>query len=391
MSDPAGSLDIQLRRSPEGLVCNISSTRPTRAARAFVGRSPDETASRLPLLFSICARAQAGACVKALEQAMRRMPSARAQIRREAAIAAETIREHLWRMLLDWPALIGEPPMRDDMAAVLALSNRILTHLDPSGELFRPGVETSAAVSPRLHVLVGDLRDLLTRQLFRMPPEVWLIEITDADAFEHWCRQGDTPASRLLRSLLDAGEASLGRTSVAALPEIPDAELITRLSGSDSADFISRPTWHGQPCETSPFTRALATPLIDALIESHGRGLLPRLAAQLLDVAMHMQLLTLDMDTTRCVQDPPLHSAEGVGLGRSGAARGLLVHLVHVENDRVGDYRILAPTEWNFHPQGVVAEGLAALPIGSETAVRRQAALLITAIDPCVGFSITLS
>jgi uptake hydrogenase large subunit len=178
---------------------------------------------------------------------------------------------------------------------------------------------------------------------------------------------------------------------VAALPEIPDAELITRMSASDSADFISRPTWHGQPCETSPFTRALATPLIDALIESHGRGLLPRLAAQLLDVAMHMQLLALEPETTRRVQEPPPHSAEGVGLGRSGAARGLLVHLVRVENDRVGDYRILAPTEWNFHPQGVVAQGLAALPVGSETAVRRQAALLITAIDPCVGFSITLS
>ncbi|WP_373507775.1 nickel-dependent hydrogenase large subunit, partial [Thiocapsa sp.] len=84
-----------------------------------------------------------------------------------------------------------------------------------------------------------------------------------------------------------------------------------------------------------------------------------------------------------------LASASGIGLGRVFAARGLLAHLVRVEDGRVRDYRILAPTEWNFHPRGVVARALESLPPGPEEQLRRQAELLITAIDPCVAFTLT--
>ena len=64
-------------------------------------------------------------------------------------------------------------------------------------------------------------------------------------------------------------------------------------------------------------------------------------------------------------QGPPLSGtslADGVGLGQVQAARGLLVHRVAIRAGRVADYRILAPTEWNFHPQGAAALGLATLP-----------------------------
>ena len=48
--------------------------------------------------------------------------------------------------------------------------------------------------------------------------------------------------------------------------------------------------------------------------------------------------------------------------------------------------RILAPTEWNFHPQGAIARALAGLDGSDDNALRRQAALLIEAVDPCVGY-----
>jgi len=390
MSDPAGSLDIHLRRSASGLVCAIGSTRPIGAASAFIGLSPAEAAERLPLLYAICARAQAGACACALEQAQGVVPSATTRIRRQAAIAAETIREHLWRILLDWPALLGETPDRSGMAAVLGLSNRVLGLLDPAGDLFEPGAE-SAAASPQLGALVADLTELLTRRIYGASPESWLSEVAEASAFERWCRVSDTRAARLLRSLLDSGEASLGQTPVAPLPGMPDEELISCLSGSAAADFIARPTWRGHPCETSPFTRRLAMPLIASLVERHGPGLLPRLAAQLVEVAVRLRRLT--PDPAGPDPDPPARpaGAAGLGLGRAPAARGQLVHLVRVDGGRVRDYRILAPTEWNFHPRGLVAQGLVALSGSSDTALRRQAELLITAIDPCVAFALTLS
>lgn len=391
MSDPAGSLDIRLQRGPGGLVCTIASTRPLGTACAFVGLSPAQTAARLPLVYSICSRAQAVACLRALEQAQGLVPSTSVAARREAAIAAETIREHLWRILLDWPALMGESPDRAAMAAVLALSNRALEQLDPGADLFEPGAQSGADGAPRLVELVADLNELLARQVFGRAPEAWLRQVAEASAFERWCRDTDTGAARLLRSLLDSGEASLGQTRVAPLPGIPDAELIASLAGGGAADFIARPTWAGHPCETSPFTRRLAEPLIRSLMGHHGPGLLARLAAQLVEVAMRLRCLAPGPASPVPGQPEPPPRSTGLGLGRAGAARGLLIHLARVDGGRVRDYRILAPTEWNFHPGGLVAQALTALSGGSETALRRQAELLITAVDPCVAFALRVS
>lgn len=391
MSDPAGSLNIHLRRSPAGLLCTIDSTRPVSAAAVFVGRTPEETAARLPLLFSVCSRAQAGACAGAFEQALGVTPSPCSRLRRAVTIATETSREHLWRILLDWPHLLGEPAERETMASVLALSNRIQSHLDPKGELFRVGGDASDILPPRVTQLAAELTDLLSRQVFGMSPAAWASEITNGAALEHWCTATTTGAARLLRSVFEADETRLGQTTVTELPEIPDAELIARLTGATAADFIARPTWEGQPRETSPFTRTLAIALIQSLIERHGRGLLARLAAQLLEVATALSWLSLDPGTRDHGTEGTAPAPDGIGLGRAQAARGQLIHLVRVTAGRVRDYRILAPTEWNFHPQGVVAQGLTALPPTSEAALRRQANLLITAIDPCVAFELQVS
>ena len=70
------------------------------------------------------------------------------------------------------------------------------------------------------------------------------------------------------------------------------------------------------------------------------------------------------------------------------AARGLLAHGVMLDGSgKIARYRILAPTEWNFHPQGVVASSLAVLDGDKET-VEAQARQLIHAIDPCVGYAL---
>lgn len=396
MADPSGNIEIQLQRSPDGLVCTIRSTRPVHSAAVFVGRTPEETVTRLPLLFSVCARAQAAACAAALEQALEVASSAGVRHRRAAAIATETVREHLWRILLDWPVVLGELPMREQMAAVLAVSNRLLARIDPAGDLFRPGIEPSPDDSWRPaaglpDALLASLVDLVARHVFGIAPDVWLERIDDAAGFEHWCRATDTPAARLLRSILDADEGALGHSRVTPLPQIPDAQLIDALTGSDASGLIARPTWQGQVCETSPFTRGCDTALLQSLMTRYGSGLLPRLAAQLKEVATRLALLADESTAGPGADSAPTPGDRGIGLGRADAARGLLVHLAQVDQGLISDYRILAPTEWNFHPDGVVAQALSSLPLGSETALRRQAALLITAIDPCVAYELRLS
>lgn len=72
-------------------------------------------------------------------------------------------------------------------------------------------------------------------------------------------------------------------------------------------------------------------------------------------------------------------------------ARGLLVHQVEVdpEAQRVLACRVVAPTEWNFHPQGEVAQRLARLdPELPDCAIARRVNLLVAAFDPCVPFAI---
>ena len=79
----------------------------------------------------------------------------------------------------------------------------------------------------------------------------------------------------------------------------------------------------------------------------------------------------------------------GVGIAQVEAARGLLIHRVAVAGERVRDYRILAPTEWNFHPRGAVALGLSVLPTADERTLSHLAGLFATAVDPCVEYDVT--
>ncbi|MBC7860055.1 MAG: nickel-dependent hydrogenase large subunit, partial [Burkholderiaceae bacterium] len=101
--------------------------------------------------------------------------------------------------------------------------------------------------------------------------------------------------------------------------------------------------------------------------------------------------------------DKPLLSAGALTLGPGEAlawsemARGLLLHRVRLEPGRaeasVADYKIVAPTEWNFHPRGAVASILAQLPATAEDAAqmalqKRRISVLAAAFDPCVSYEI---
>jgi coenzyme F420-reducing hydrogenase alpha subunit len=55
----------------------------------------------------------------------------------------------------------------------------------------------------------------------------------------------------------------------------------------------------------------------------------------------------------------------------------------------ISDYQVIAPTEWNLHPHGALAQGLAKMSAG-DPRTRRRAELLIAAFDPCIGFTLEL-
>lgn len=96
--------------------------------------------------------------------------------------------------------------------------------------------------------------------------------------------------------------------------------------------------------------------------------------------------------TPSTVDSTPKNIGEiGSGIGRAQAARGELIHHVKIDEKEgkeiIKKYQILAPTEWNFHPEGVVAASLKTLNMKSPT-IFEEATLIIGAIDPCVAYNL---
>jgi Ni,Fe-hydrogenase I large subunit len=76
---------------------------------------------------------------------------------------------------------------------------------------------------------------------------------------------------------------------------------------------------------------------------------------------------------------------QGQAIAWCEMARGLLLHWVQLDpQGRVEDYRVLAPTEWNFHADGALAHALTALPAHDTAA----AWCLAAAYDPCVDCTV---
>jgi len=212
----------------------------------------------------------------------------------------------------------------------------------------------------------------------------------EAESFHRWLDEGATPAARLLARIRAQGLGRLGDVPVAALPEIPADLLHRRLGQADAEEFVAAPEWLDSPRESNCLTRQIAHPLVRSLEPHYGNGLMTRMAARLTELAGLprdlLERLRRLGELPGGSERPGTGSAEGVGLGTVEAARGRLFHRAILEGGRVGRYQILAPTEWNFHPRGVVAQGLLGLPLGDAAELRRQATLLISAIDPCVGY-----
>ncbi len=397
MTDLSGRLQIHLHRRPGGLAVTIASSRLVGASRVFIGKSPAETAAMLPSLFSICATAQAAACVSACEMALGQTPSDTFARARELLVDVETAREHLWRLLLDWPGFLGEEPRGLAMARVMGACSQLRSALAAGGDPLMLGNPCPQPDLKAAAAALAALTDVATEQALGQAPIDWLAATPTASALQLWALATDTAAARLLRQVASQGWGTLGPSAVPALPPLSATELGVRMGGSVADAFIATPLWAGAPAESSPYTRQLGQALVADLTRQQGNGLLTRLTVQLVELAtilggLPARLATLEADGggSRGQADsgaPERHLSlaaslpEGVGLAQVQAARGLLVHRV----------RILAPTEWNFHPQGAAALGLATLPAeADDRTLLRIAGLFVTALDPCVAYDVRI-
>lgn len=384
-----GRLTIDLRRGADGAGhATIASSRPFGIARAFAGQRAADAVRTLPLLFSVCGQAQGAAAAQACERAIGVTADRDTLLVRQLLVAIETLREHLVRAIMDWPRFLGAEPQTADMLRAMRTCIQAARTLDPSA--------SALAISARVQcdraqaeAVVAGMVPIIEELVLGESIDDWRDRHTAA-GLEAWAEAGMTTSQRLVRSVIARGWAAAGRADVRFLEDLDDDELAERLLGPHGELFVAAPTWEGKPRETSALSRQSASLLVADLADRNGFALLTRIAARLVEMAdlprQMTEMLNDGDDAGNGAGAQAARGGSGRGVAQVEAARGRLVHGVELEREIVRRYAILAPTEWNFHPRGSVAQGLADIAACKQGA-RAIADLFVTAVDPCVGYA----
>ncbi|WP_177431553.1 HoxV [Pseudomonas huaxiensis] len=329
----AGSLRVRPGQRPA-----LIGGRPPLAGRLLRGQPAQAAVQRLPLLYSLCGQAHRLTAELALRAAVEGDVEPSGEARR--ILQGENRREHLRHILLDWPRLLADVA-RD-------------TSMSP------PGLDMQIDAW-----FEGSAADWL--QHWHADPRQALLD---------WSARGRHAVARLLHGCRERAEALL--LPLDALPNDRASLLAIGASLAEREDFLSTPELTGAPRETGAWSRAG-----DTGAQRYDSAWL-RLGARLAD------LVELSQAQPRALALGAITLGDGQALAWSETARGLLLHRVDLdltaEDQRIYDYQVLAPTEWNLHPRGTLARALEALP--DDGNAQRQAELLLAVFDPCLAYQL---
>lgn len=381
MAVPDGIRIVLTRAGDRVLRADIGSTRLAVADRLFSGKAPADILPMVALLFSLCGTAQAVAGLGAVEQAASRPAPAAHDDARALLVLAELVAEHGLALARDWPILAGQPPRLDAAKAMRTAQRALVAALYPDGDWLTIGggrlAPDHAALTARLAAMRAAIDAAVDHPV---------AALATADGFNRWL--DGAGALSLPGFVAGHGWQALGAVPFAPLPADGPDDLADRLAADTDGHFLNRPDWRGEHGETGPLARHHRHPLVAALLATHGAGLLTRLAARLVAVANALDHL----DHLAATLPPGAGAggglADGAGLATVQTARGLLVHRVELAGGRIARYQILAPTEWNFHPDGPLAAALTGLAVDDTLDLRAR--LLVQAFDPCVTCTVDM-
>ena len=335
----------------------IASSRPLRLTALFAGKTPEEALALVSSLYSVCGVAQKAAALSALEAALGMETPEEVQRARGLAVWAETAREHILRIAMDW----GDGKPSTSLPSIVAMPGAIVKAL---GGAFALGGQCQLE-REKIEDQIGFLQAYLEKEILGSN---WL------NGVEGWIAARETPMAERIDQIKARGWGGLGgQAEVDPLPSMEAGVLAERFA---DPDFVAQPDWRGRVCETTALTRTGV----------QGRGLQARMVALVTELAAIPQRLRDLLDGKG--EGPTAERAEAWGIGQVEAARGRLVHGIQLTEGNIGAYRILAPTEWNFHPEGVAAGSLRGMVYDDEPTLVEKARQLICAIDPCVAFEI---
>lgn len=373
-----GRIDVTLIVGREQIVdVALTSTRPRQAARVLVDRRVREALRTAPLLFSLCGTAHGLAVAEAVERAAGLELAAPHRRARDILAMVDLLEGHGWTVLLDWPKLIDEPAQAPAYASLRHATARLRGSLYPDGDAIAYGGGRLAPDARSLRSAVDDLEQVLREHVLG---ETALPH--DAGAFIDWARRGGTAAARLVDRIFAEGFATLdrGRRDPPLLPELDAGWFETRIESEPT--FGTAPRFEGRPAEVGPLARLRDDTLVSELVALWGQGVVARLGARLAEMAeLPLRLRELTDGAQAAVVGPDPPAVTGLGVGLVAASRGPLAYRLELNDGVVTAAASVAPTEWNFHPEGVLAQRLRGAPVHRAA---RRATMQIASLDPCV-------
>lgn len=343
-----GAIRIGVATDEAGRIASVDlrSSRPAGVGRLFVGRNADDAPRLAASLFGLCGFSHGVAARRAIAAAG---GDPVAPTDDAIGLMAERLAETLRATVLDWP---GAPSDRTSLAAPLR--------------------EAMMAA-----------RALMSRQASAVNPAP-LLERLEAAVAACGLRPDASEADGFFGALMGEARAeTLGALQTPdALAPVDDAAVIAALRDG-RARFAAAPFLPGRVVETGAFARHWRA-------TTHEKALLAgRLAARFRDLRETMnQLRRLCAGGADSLASAG-SSGAGEGFAAVETARGRLYHWVRLDGARrILDYEMLAPTEWNFHPEGPFVLALRGAEIGSGAAATRRVARLAAVFDPCVAFEI---
>lgn len=206
------------------------------------------------------------------------------------------------------------------------------------------------------------------------------VEVARALSMVHRVSRGATLAA----DEIDAVRSTLKALAPADLVEGPAADRLQPLDdGGIVAEmlrderFLAQPALPGRLVEVGPAARQGWTAATRAATR----------CARFIEIDAELETLRNDriwdaeaIDGTTIVP--------GLGYASIESPRGRLLYVVEMDGDIVRCARALAPTEWNFHPDGPFARALCGRCLGGDP--EKDVAEMIADFDPCVAWKLRI-
>jgi coenzyme F420-reducing hydrogenase alpha subunit len=359
----------------------LATTRASGITGALAAQPVRDVPQLLSRLFSLCGTAHAVAGLAAIEAALGIEVSPAQLVFRELMLLAEHGAALGWRILMDWPPLLGDSPEVRACADIRRAATAVSTIAEHSAWARIGGA--------RLRPDRGNLRQSmseLARMLVELFPEAADPALTWSN-LESSLQGGTSIPARLINVARTGVLADYGHHDRPLLPSMDATWFAARLTTEPR--FGDAPTLDGTPAEVGPLA-AQRHPLVADAVAHWGATLATRLLAAALDAPVVAGRLCRALDGL--ANDDPIEfdaTRLGRGAGVVETARGPLAYVVEAADGRVRMLCSVAPTEWNFHPNGPFVAALDAAPRVPDPVL--AARLLAASFDPCVQFRIEAS